>query len=72
MRREMAVATGRASSFSATSLAQRRAEHLNEDNRQIFPFGLRAKARQVDPGLLAAASALSVVLLVSDLIERFC
>ena len=39
---------------------------------EILPFVLRAKVRQVDPGLLAAVSDLSDVLLVSDLIERFC
>jgi hypothetical protein len=39
---------------------------------EILPFVLRAKVRQVDPGLLGAASALSDVLPASGLIEPFC
>jgi hypothetical protein len=38
---------------------------------EILPFGLRAKARQVDPGL-RAASALCDVLPATEMIEHFC
>lgn len=58
------MATSPASSASPDSPASPSTEHAP-------PTGWGAKFRQVGPGLLAAASALFVVLLVTDLVERF-